>query len=135
MWPVTGDRWHVTNDTYLNISDIFGMSVTIFKRWEIQCLPYAEFIFIWLLQGTKIRCLKTGKPLIIINLDYFSWVSQYTTLPAQYGDSFDLKDGLLNNRVCTVKFPVVESYFFCNTKHTELHCTGLSIARKTLIWI
>ena len=40
----------------------------------------------------------------------------------QYGHSVDLKDGLLNNRVCTVKFPVEESYFLCNTAHTELHC-------------
>ena len=41
------------------------------------------------------------------------------TLPAQYTDRVDLKDGLLNNRVCTVKFPVVESYFLCNTTQTE----------------
>ena len=38
---------------------------------------------------------------------------------AQYTDRVDLKYGLLNNMVCTVKFPVVESYFFCNTTHTE----------------
>ena len=48
------------------------------------------------------------------------------TLPAKYGDSVDLKDGLLNNKVCRVKFPVVESYFLCNTTHTELHRTVLS---------
>ena len=39
-------------------------------------------------------------------------------LPAQYTDRVDLKDGLLNNRVYTVKFSVVESYFLCNTTHT-----------------
>ena len=39
-------------------------------------------------------------------------------LLAKFADSVDLKDGLLNNRVCTVKFPVVESYFSCNTTHT-----------------
>ena len=32
-------------------------------------------------------------------------------LPAQYADSVDLKGGLMNSRVCTVKFRVVESYF------------------------
>ena len=32
-------------------------------------------------------------------------------LPAQYADSVDLKGGLMNNRVCTVKIRVVESYF------------------------
>ena len=48
------------------------------------------------------------------------------TLPAKYGDSVDLKDGLLNKRICTVKFPVVEFYFLCNIKHTELHRTVLS---------
>ena len=37
------------------------------------------------------------------------------TLPAKLADSVDLKDGLLNNRVCTVKFRVVESYFSFNT--------------------
>ena len=31
------------------------------------------------------------------------------TLLAQYTDRVDLKDGLLNIKVCTVKFPVVES--------------------------
>ena len=31
------------------------------------------------------------------------------SLPAQYADSVDLKGGLLNNKVCTVKFPVIES--------------------------
>ena len=30
----------------------------------------------------------------------------YTTLKAQNEDVGDLKDGLLSNRVCTVKFPV-----------------------------
>ena len=45
----------------------------------------------------------------------------FLTLPSQFADSVDLKDGLLNNRVCTVKFPVVESSFSCNTIHTELH--------------
>ena len=29
------------------------------------------------------------------------------SLPAQYTDKVDLKDGPLNNRVCTVKFQVV----------------------------
>ena len=37
----------------------------------------------------------------------------------QYADSVDSKDGLLNHRVCKVKFPVVESYFLCNTTHTD----------------
>ena len=32
-------------------------------------------------------------------------------LPAQYADSVDENGGLLNNRVCTVKFLVVKSYF------------------------
>ena len=40
------------------------------------------------------------------------------SLLAKFADSVDLKDGLLNNRVCTVKFLVVESYFSYNTTHT-----------------
>ena len=36
--------------------------------------------------------------------------SSDSTLPAQYADSVDVKDGLLNNRVCTVKFPAIEAY-------------------------
>ena len=32
-------------------------------------------------------------------------------LLAQTADNVDLKDGLLSNRVCTLKFPVVEDYF------------------------
>ena len=39
--------------------------------------------------------------------------------PAQTVDNVDLKDGLLSNKVCTVKFPVVESYFLCKTTHTD----------------
>ena len=49
-------------------------------------------------------------------------MARYYTLPAKLADSVDFKDGLMNNRVCTVKFPVVGSYFYCNTTHTELHC-------------
>ena len=41
-----------------------------------------------------------------------------SSLPAKYADSVDLKDGLLKNRVCTVKLFIVESYFSCNTTHT-----------------
>ena len=44
----------------------------------------------------------------------YSWRS----LPAKFADSVDLKGGLLNNMICTVKFLVVELYFSCNTTHT-----------------
>ena len=40
-------------------------------------------------------------------------------LPARYTDKDALKDGLLNNRVFTVKFLEVQSYFLCNTTHTD----------------
>ena len=46
-------------------------------------------------------------------------------LLAQYADSVDLKGGLLNNRVGTVKFHVVESGFHV-IQHTELHPTVLA---------
>ena len=49
------------------------------------------------------------------------------TLPAKLADSVDLKDGLLNNRVCTVKFPVVESFFLCNTTHTKVPLTRMDL--------
>ena len=39
-------------------------------------------------------------------------------LPAKFVESVDLQDGLLNDRVCTVKFLLVESYFSFNTTHT-----------------
>ena len=40
-------------------------------------------------------------------------------LSAQYTDRVDLNDGLLNQRVGTVKFPVAESFFLCNTTNTN----------------
>ena len=53
------------------------------------------------------------------------------SLPAQFVDSVDLKDGLLKNRVCTLRFLVVESYFSCNTTYTVWGCTRPS-SRKVL---
>ena len=43
----------------------------------------------------------------------------YPTLLTQYKDMVDLKDGLPNNLVCTVKFLLVESFFLYNTTHTD----------------
>ena len=45
------------------------------------------------------------------------------TLPAKFADSVDLKDGLLNNRVYTVQFLVVESYFSCYITQIVEGCT------------
>ena len=45
--------------------------------------------------------------------------SDSSTLPARYTDRVDLKEGLQNNGVCSVKFFGVESYFLCNTTHTD----------------
>ena len=45
------------------------------------------------------------------SLLYRPLITGVWTLPAQYTDTVDLKDWLLHNRVCTVKFPVVESFF------------------------
>ena len=45
------------------------------------------------------------------------------TLPAKYADSVDLNDGLLNNRVCTVKFPAIESCYSIKTTHTDVPST------------
>ena len=55
---------------------------------------------------------------LIHNLCYTEPPYRSCSLPAKFADSVVLKDGLLNNRVCTVKFLVVESYFSCNTTHT-----------------
>jgi hypothetical protein len=41
-------------------------------------------------------------------------------LPAKYANSVDLKDGLFNNRVCTVKFPAIDSRFSSNTTNAEV---------------
>ena len=49
------------------------------------------------------------------------------TLPAKYSDSVDLKDGLLNSRVCAVKFPAIESGFSSNTTHTEVSLTRMDL--------
>ena len=49
-----------------------------------------------------------------------------TLLATIYADSVDLKDGLLNNRICTVKFPVLKVYYWCKTTHTDLNCIELS---------
>ena len=54
-------------------------------------------------------------------------VQRYTSLPVKYADSVDLKDGLLNNRVCTVKFPAKDSYFSSNTAHTEVPSTRMDL--------
>ena len=62
-------------------------------------------------------------------LDKSTIVEIYSALPAQTVDNVDLKDGLLSNRVCIVKFPVVEDYFSCNKTHTELQCTLLSLPK------
>ena len=51
-------------------------------------------------------------------------------LPAKYANSVDLKDGLLNNRVCTVKIPAKESYFSRNTTHTEVPVKGAPAPRQ-----
>ena len=53
----------------------------------------------------------------------------YHPLPAQTVDNVDFKDGLLSNRVDTVKFPVVEDYFSFNKTQNELKCTVLSWSR------
>ena len=45
--------------------------------------------------------------------------NEWHPLAAQFTNMVDLKDGLLNKRVCTVKFRVVESYFLCHTTHTD----------------
>ena len=56
-------------------------------------------------------------------------------LPAKFADSVDLKGGLLNYRVCTVGFLVVESYFSCNTTHTAVHCVRMHYAiRQDCTW-
>ena len=52
------------------------------------------------------------------------------SLPAQYADSVDLKDGLLNSRVCTVKFPATEAYLSSNKTHTKV----LSIKMDMEVW-
>ena len=44
------------------------------------------------------------------NLLFRTLITGVCILPAQYTDKVDLKDGLLNNRVCALKFPVLESY-------------------------
>ena len=49
------------------------------------------------------------------------------SLPAQYADSVDFKDGLLNSRFCTVKFPAVKSYFSRDTTHTEVPSTRMDM--------
>ena len=54
------------------------------------------------------------------------------TLPAQTVDIVDLKDELLIPRVCTLKFPAVESHFPYNIPNTELHCTVV-LARKVVL--
>ena len=48
------------------------------------------------------------------------------TLPAQNEDIVDLKDGLLSNRVLTVKFPVGAFNISSNTKNTELYYSASS---------
>ena len=50
-----------------------------------------------------------------LKVSVYSFVFNFS-LPAKFEDSVDSKDGLLNNRVCTVKF--LEVNFSCNTIHT-----------------
>ena len=53
------------------------------------------------------------------------WSALSLALPAKYADRVDLKDGLLNNRVCTVKILAKESYFSRNTTHTKVPPTRM----------
>ena len=64
--------------------------------------------------------LKLDMSIKILTFRSARWVPEvlHVQLPAQFADSVDFKDGLLNNRVCTVKFLAVESYFSCKTTHT-----------------
>ena len=55
------------------------------------------------------------------------------TLRAKNADNVDLKDGLLNNRVCTVKFPAIESCFSSNTRHTEVPSTRMNLEVTHLV--
>ena len=50
-----------------------------------------------------------------------------STLLAKYADSVDLRDGLLNNKVCTVKFPAIESCFSIKITHTEVPSTRMDL--------
>ena len=49
------------------------------------------------------------------------------TLAAKCADSADLKDGHLNNRVCTVRFPAIKAYFSSKTTHTEVPSTRINL--------
>ena len=64
--------------------------------------------------------LKLAVLIEILTFRSARWVFEvlHVQLAAQFADSVDFKDGLLNNRVCTVKFLAEESYFSCNTTHT-----------------
>ena len=82
---------------------------------DIQ-LSYAMF-------GILLLYLVEGKGLLYLVLlsSICNLINLKTTcysLLATFSDSVDLKDGLLNNRVCTVNFLVVDSYFSCNTTNT-----------------
>ena len=48
---------------------------------------------------------------------------------AQTVDNVDFKEGLLSNRVCTVKFPVIGYYFSFSKTHNDLQCTVLSLPK------
>ena len=76
----------------------------------------SQFAYLFRQNILKVKSMKKkGDYVVLKDIE----IVPNTTLLAKFADSVDLKDGLLNKRVCTVKFPVVESYFFCNTKHTN----------------
>ena len=101
FWPLPQDR----HPTYLCLEDIHFSILTVEGRF------FTELIQLFLtnllvIDHTKTICSGMGPT--------------YTPLTAKFADSVDLKDGLPNNRACTVKFPVEESYLFV-IQHT-LNC-------------
>ena len=97
---------------------LISFSFDVLHCSTIVCMIHIEPMF----QDFPFNCNKK----VPKNLNQFCHFC-HGAKPAKFKDCVDSKDGLLNNKVCTVKFSIGDFYFSLNTAHTELHCLTVSL--------
>ena len=68
-----------------------------------------------------------GSKGVACNAVDLAWGRSSLSLPAQYTDGVDFKGGIMNYKVCTVKFQAVKSYFSRDTTNTEVPSTRMDM--------
>ena len=114
-WHMTRDTWHMNHDTWHKVG------VNILSTFQLPSSYGLGVMMFWRFGGKGSPTPWVKK----VSVDQPRLHRVCYTLQDQYAESVDIKGGLLNQRVCTVKFPVVEPYFTCNTAHTEVPLTRM----------